>query len=83
MITNLFMAILSRNPSSDEMATALKDLQSGARATEAVNLVWQLYNKVDFMFQLLTPRRSVYRKIADGRRPQVARSGCLSKGNEV
>jgi hypothetical protein len=50
MISNLFMAILSRNQTSDEMATALKDLQSGTHSTEAVNLVWQLYNKVDFMF---------------------------------
>jgi hypothetical protein len=49
-VQDLFMAILSRNPTSDEIATALKDLQSGARATEAVNLVWQLYNKVDFVF---------------------------------
>ena len=50
MVTNLFLAVLSRYPTSAEMATALKNLQSGARATEAVNLVWQLYNKVDFMF---------------------------------
>jgi hypothetical protein len=48
-----------------------------------VNLVWQLYKQSGFHVQLLTPRRSVYRKIADGRHPQLARSGCLSNGNEV
>jgi hypothetical protein len=50
MITNLFLAILSRYPTPAEIATAKTNLASGARSTEAANLVWQLYNKVDFMF---------------------------------
>jgi hypothetical protein len=50
MVANLFLAVLSRYPTPAEMATATANLASGARQTEAVNLLWQLYNKVDFIF---------------------------------
>jgi hypothetical protein len=50
LVTNLFLAVLSRYPTPAEMATATANLGSGTRSTEAVNLMWQLYNKVDFMF---------------------------------
>ena len=50
LVTNLFLAVLSRYPTATEMATATANLGSGSRSTEAVNLMWQLYNKVDFMF---------------------------------
>jgi hypothetical protein len=50
MVTNLFLSALSRYPTAAEMKTALSNLQSGTRANEAENLLWELYNKVDFIF---------------------------------
>ena len=50
MVTNLFLSVLSRYPTSAEMATALANLKTGTRANEAENLLWELYNKVDFIF---------------------------------
>jgi hypothetical protein len=43
--------VLSRNPTSAEMATAMGHLGSTAtRNQELENLLWSLYNKVDFVF---------------------------------
>lgn len=50
MVTNLFQAVLSRNPSPAEMNVGMNNLKAGTRNTEAVNLLWTLYNKVDFIF---------------------------------
>ena len=52
LINTLYLTILSRYPTQDEMKTALATLPaSGAnRATPVQNLVWSLYNKVDFVF---------------------------------
>jgi hypothetical protein len=52
LVNILFLAILSRYPSSDEMTKALATLPaSGTTRTTAVqDLVWSLYNKVDFVF---------------------------------
>lgn len=52
LINTLYLNILSRYPTPDEMKTALATLPaSGANRTTAVqNLVWSLYNKVDFVF---------------------------------
>jgi len=52
LINTLFLAILSRYPSNDEMGTALSGFPaSGAnRITAVQDLVWSLYNKVDFVF---------------------------------
>jgi len=52
LINTLFLNILSRYPTSDEMATALATIpSSGANRTVPIqDLVWSLYNKVDFMF---------------------------------
>jgi len=45
---------LSRYPTSQELSTALGNLSnSSTRQQEAQNLLWSLYNKVDFHFQLL------------------------------
>lgn len=53
LVTNVFLAILSRYPSTGERAQALANLAiatSGTRQQRAENLIWTLYNKVDFIF---------------------------------
>jgi len=52
LINTLFLSILSRYPTSDEMAKALATIpSSGANRTVPIqDLVWSLYNKVDFVF---------------------------------
>jgi hypothetical protein len=49
----MFLAILSRHPSDDEMtkSTGLLSGKTGDDRLAAVqDLAWTLYNKVDFMF---------------------------------
>jgi hypothetical protein len=55
MVDNLFMAVLSRHPSTAELNVALANLANfksagTTRNQEATNLLWTLYNKVDFTF---------------------------------
>ena len=53
LVNTLFLNILSRYPTSTEMSTALAGLPSGtstARTQAVQDLVWSLYNKVDFVF---------------------------------
>jgi hypothetical protein len=50
VVNTLFLAVLSRNPTEAEMNTALNNLNSGNRSQEIENLLWSLYNKVDFIF---------------------------------
>ncbi len=52
LVNTLFLSILSRYPTDDEKAKALAALPaSGTGRTTAVqDLVWSLYNKVDFFF---------------------------------
>ncbi|SRR5579883_86604 len=51
LINTLYLNILSRLPSSDEMTAAQAALSGAANRTQAVqDLVWSLYNKVDFIF---------------------------------
>jgi hypothetical protein len=50
LVTNLFLAVLSRYPTDTEKTQALANLKSGTRSQEAENLLWLLYNKVDFIF---------------------------------
>ena len=50
-VNMLFLNVLSRNPTSDEMSTAMKNLGTpSTRSQELENLLWSLYNKVDFVF---------------------------------
>jgi hypothetical protein len=52
LVNTLFLNVLSRYPSSTEMSEALQNL-SGSTQTRnqaAQNLLWSLYNKVDFIF---------------------------------
>lgn len=50
LVNTLFLAVLSRYPTSQEMTQALSQLASGNRNQQAENLLWSLYNKVDFVF---------------------------------
>jgi len=51
LINTLWLAILSRYPTSAETATATAALSKATNRSQAVqDLVWSLYNKVDFVF---------------------------------
>jgi hypothetical protein len=50
LVTKLFLTVLSRYPTSAEMTTAISILTTGTRSQSAENLLWSLYNKVDFVF---------------------------------
>jgi len=50
-VNMLFMNVLSRNPTSAEMTTAMTNLgNTSTRGQELENLLWALFNKVDFIF---------------------------------
>jgi hypothetical protein len=49
LVTGLFLTVLSRPATSAEMSAALQNLKTN-RTQEAQNLLWSLYNKVDFVF---------------------------------
>ena len=50
LIQNLYLSVLSRYPTQDEMNTAITQLGSGNRLQQAEDLLWSLYNKVDFIY---------------------------------
>jgi len=52
LVNTLYLNILSRYPTPDELQTALSTMPSGgsSRTGAVQNLVWSLYNKVDFVF---------------------------------
>jgi hypothetical protein len=50
LVGKLFMAVLSRPPSATELSAAVNMLSTGTRAQSAENLLWALWNKVDFTF---------------------------------
>jgi len=51
LVNQLFLNVLSRYPTPTEMSEALANLSNaGTRSQEAQNLLWSLYNKVDFIF---------------------------------
>jgi hypothetical protein len=50
LVNKLYMAVLSRPPNSTELSAAVNMLGTGTRAQSAENLLWALYNKVDFVF---------------------------------
>jgi hypothetical protein len=51
-INTLFLNVLSRYPTSTEMSQAMASLSGtgAARNPQLENLLWSLYNKVDFVF---------------------------------
>jgi hypothetical protein len=53
LVQTLFLNVLSRYPTEAESAAAVAQLRSGGatlRTQRAQNLLWALYNKVDFIF---------------------------------
>ena len=51
LVNTLFLNVLSRYPTAQEMSVALGNLaNTTTRTQEAQNLLWSLYNKVDFNF---------------------------------
>ena len=50
LVNTMYLAILSRLPNSSEKQSASAALKTGSRFAAAENLVWALYNKVDFFF---------------------------------
>lgn len=50
LVERLYLAILSRVATEDEMALAVQRLQTGDRTQQTADLAWSLYNKVDFIF---------------------------------
>jgi hypothetical protein len=50
LVSTLYLNVLSRNPTDAEKTLALNSLKSGSRKSAAEDLLWSLYNKVDFIF---------------------------------
>lgn len=51
MVNTMFLAVLSRYPTAQELSIALNNLaNTSTRTQEAQDLLWSLYNKVDFTF---------------------------------
>ena len=50
LVANLYLSVLSRQPTGEETAFAVQYLQGGDRANRATNLMWALFNKTDFYF---------------------------------
>jgi hypothetical protein len=50
LVTQMYLNVLSRLPSDAEKTTALNNLKNGNRNNAAEDLLWSLYNKVDFIF---------------------------------
>jgi hypothetical protein len=50
LVNNLFINVLSRYPNDQEKSVAFASLKTGDRKQKAENLLWSLYNKVDFIF---------------------------------
>ncbi len=50
LVSTLFINVLSRYPTDDERNKAVSGLQAAPRPQAAENLLWSLYNKVDFIF---------------------------------
>jgi hypothetical protein len=50
VVTMLYMNVLSRLPNDDERQIAMTKLGTGERKPATEDLLWSLYNKVDFIF---------------------------------
>ncbi len=50
LVELLYLHVLSRFPTDAERARALRELSAGNRASKAEDLMWSLFNKVDFIF---------------------------------
>ncbi len=50
LVQALYVLVLSRPATPDELATAVQLISSGDREQNIEDLMWSLYNKVDFIF---------------------------------
>ena len=50
VVRAVYLGVLSRYPTTDELNAALLKFQTGTRLSNAQDLLWALYNKVDFIF---------------------------------
>jgi len=50
LVEEMFLAVLNRPPTSDESFTASTRLGTGVRQQRVEDLLWSLYNKVDFVY---------------------------------
>jgi hypothetical protein len=50
LVTALYLRVLSRYPTPEELAAGVQLVGSGNRVENAEDLMWSLYNKVDFIF---------------------------------
>ena len=50
LISTLYLNVLSRYPTAAEQTAAQAQLKTGVRGQAAEDLLWSLYNKVDFIF---------------------------------
>ena len=50
LVANLYLSVLSRPPTEEETAFAVRYLEGGDRANRASDLMWALFNKTDFYF---------------------------------
>ena len=50
MVARLFLSVLSRHPTTDETARAVRYIEGGDRNNRAADLMWALFNKTDFYF---------------------------------
>ena len=50
LVSTFYINVLSRYPTDAEKTAAYQALQSGDRRLKAEDLLWSLYNKVDFIF---------------------------------
>ena len=50
LVQAIYLNVVSRNATPEELTAALQKFQAGTRAGNAQDLLWTLYNKVDFIF---------------------------------
>ncbi len=50
LVETFYLNVLSRLPTAAETTTALNSLKAGNHKSAAEDLLWSLYNKVDFIF---------------------------------
>ena len=50
LVTSLYLRVLSRMPSPEELSLGVRTLGNGNREAQASNLMWAMFNKTDFYF---------------------------------
>ncbi len=50
LVTSLYLRVLSRMPTAEELRFGVQTLNNGPRAPQASNLMWAMFNKTDFYF---------------------------------